>query len=162
MRNFLRLFFAAAFAAMLAVAATGCGGSASPANTTTSRTNPGGTPVATPSKGATAFFTLKGEKHTFTNGRCSSVLDSNQFLFRDPPNPGVDATYFALTVTDAKPGAETTGGKHKGALTYQQDGKLVANVAGDLELDIAPDLKSGTFTGPDFLTKETLTGGYAC
>jgi predicted NUDIX family NTP pyrophosphohydrolase len=59
-------------------------------------------------------------------------------------------------------GPATTGGQHKGAVNYQKDGKVVFSVSGDATIDIAADLKSGTFTGPDFLTKEKVSGSYSC
>jgi hypothetical protein len=154
MRKLFALLSAAAFVAA-------CGGSTSSTSsaagsaTTTTR-------AAVAASGATATLTFKGQTYTFTTGRCSTKLDPDQFLFRDPPNPGLDPTYFALTVTDVKPGSETAGGTYKGALTYQKDRQVVVNVSGDLQLVIAADLKSGSFSGPDYFTKEIVTGSYTC
>lgn len=107
-----------------------------------------------------ATLTVRGKTYTFTHGGCSDVLDPNQFLFRDPAAPGLDATYFAVTVTDVE-GTSTKGGKHAGSVTYQEDGKTVVAVS-DATLDIADDLSGGTFSGPDFLTNDPVTGSYTC
>jgi hypothetical protein len=110
--------------------------------------------------GGQATLTVNGKTYTFTHGGCSDVLDPNQFLFRDPAAPGLDATYFAVTVTDVE-GTSTKGGKHAGAVTYQENGKTVVTVS-DATLDIADDLSSGTFSGSAFLTNEPVTGSYTC
>ena len=107
-----------------------------------------------------ATLTVRGETYTFTHGGCSDVLDPNQFLFRDPAAPGLDATYFAVTVTDVE-GTSDKGGKHAGAVTYQENGKTVVAVS-DATLDIADDLSAGTFSGPDFITNDPVTGSYTC
>jgi hypothetical protein len=107
-----------------------------------------------------ATLTYNGTTYQFTNGRCSSVLDPDQFVFRDPPMPGTDATYFAVVVTDVN-GSSSTGGTHAGAVTYQQDGALLVTVS-DATLQIAPDLSGGTFTGNDFISGKQATGSYSC
>ncbi|MCU1400341.1 MAG: hypothetical protein JWN62_3450 [Acidimicrobiales bacterium] len=112
--------------------------------------------------GASGHATLMfdGTTYDFTNGGCSPTLDPNLFVFRDPPTPGVDATYFALTVGDVTT-PSSVGGKHAGSITYQKDGKTVV-AASEATLDVGADLSGGTFTGVDFLTSKPVSGSYTC
>lgn len=129
-------------------------GCAGPVENTSASTAPVGAGRAT--------LTFDGQTYSFTNGRCSPVLDENQFLFRDPPNSFNDATYLAIVVTDLKANITSAGGNHVGALNYQHDGKSIVSLSEDAAITIATDLKSGTFSGSDYLTKKPASGSYTC
>lgn len=110
--------------------------------------------------GGHGTLSFDGKTYDFTNGRCSPTLDPNQFLFRDPPNPGNDSTYFALTVTDLT-ATSSNGGNHPSSITYQKDGKTIV-AASDATLEIRDDLSGGTFSGVDFITSKQASGSYTC
>lgn len=113
-----------------------------------------------PTGGGTAALTYDGQTYEFGDGRCSMVLDPGQFVFRDPSTPGLDATYLAVTVTDVV-NTSSEGGEHEGAVTFQQDGVIILSLA-EATLNIAADLRSGTFTGEDEITSKPAVGSYTC